>query len=154
MKSVTELFGMISIQSDLQKINLPTCSYFQTNILQNFIHRFIHHHPSLFCWAHQMIHQHRYIMLLMNESTFHVPSSYPIKVEASFEALNPERVKKLGNWDTQPDSPIFKFAIGKTGADFFRGAIELLHATYIGYHGDAREWLNDNPILTNELLNR
>jgi hypothetical protein len=30
----------------------------------------------------------------------------------------------------------------------------LLHATYIGYHGDAREWLDDNPELTVELLNR
>jgi hypothetical protein len=30
----------------------------------------------------------------------------------------------------------------------------LLHATYIGYHGDAREWLADNPELTKELLNR
>ncbi|MDP3208111.1 MAG: DUF4832 domain-containing protein, partial [Rhodoglobus sp.] len=42
----------------------------------------------------------------------------------------------------------------KTGPDFFRGALELLHATYIGYHGDAREWLTDNPALTRELLNR
>ena len=32
--------------------------------------------------------------------------------------------------------------------------MELLHATYIGYHGDAREWLDDNPDLTVELLNR
>jgi hypothetical protein len=47
-----------------------------------------------------------------------------------------------------------KYGKGKTGPDFFRGALGLLHATYIGYHGDAREWLDDNPALTRELLNR
>ena len=36
----------------------------------------------------------------------------------------------------------------------FRGALELLHATYIGYHGDAHEWLADNPEFTREMLNR
>jgi hypothetical protein len=29
-----------------------------------------------------------------------------------------------------------------------------LHASYIGYHGDARAWLDDNPALTRELVNR
>jgi len=33
-------------------------------------------------------------------------------------------------------------------------ALQLLHATYLGYHGDAREWLADNRELTKELLNR
>lgn len=63
-------------------------------------------------------------------------------------------VKRLGNWDGRPGSNVEKFGKGKKGADYFRGALELLHATYIGYHGDAREWLTDNPELTNELLNR
>ncbi len=30
----------------------------------------------------------------------------------------------------------------------------MLHATYVGYHGDAFDWLTDNPELTVELLNR
>jgi hypothetical protein len=64
------------------------------------------------------------------------------------------KVKSLGNWEPKPGSASFQFGKGKTGPDFFRGAIELLHATYIGYHGDAREWLTDNPELTKELLNR
>ena len=38
--------------------------------------------------------------------------------------------------------------------DYFRGALELLHATYIGYHGYAHEWLADNPEFTREMLNR
>jgi hypothetical protein len=64
------------------------------------------------------------------------------------------KVKTLGNWEARPGSAAFKFGRGKTGPEFFRGALELLHATYIGYHGDAREWLTDNPELTKELLNR
>ena len=46
------------------------------------------------------------------------------------------------------------YSKGKNGPDFFRGALDLLHATYLGYHGDANEWLMDNPRLTKELLNR
>lgn len=64
------------------------------------------------------------------------------------------KVKQLGNWEARTNSAAFKFGGGKTGPDYFRGAIDLLHATYIGYHGDAREWLTDNPELTKELLNR
>lgn len=64
------------------------------------------------------------------------------------------KVKELGNWETRPGSAAARFGRGKTGPDFFRGALELLHATYLGYHGDAREWLEDNPALTRELLNR
>jgi hypothetical protein len=64
------------------------------------------------------------------------------------------KVKSFGNWDTRPGSAALEYGKGKSGPDFFRGALGLLHATYIGYHGDAREWLSDNPGLTNELLNR
>jgi GH35 family endo-1,4-beta-xylanase len=64
------------------------------------------------------------------------------------------KVKQLGNWEARTGSEAAKFGRGKTGPDFFRGALELLHATYLGYHGDAREWLTDNPALTRELLNR
>jgi hypothetical protein len=38
--------------------------------------------------------------------------------------------------------------------DDLRGAIQLTHATYLGYHGDARKWLNDHPGLANELANK
>jgi uncharacterized protein DUF4832/GDSL-like lipase/acylhydrolase family protein/glycosyl hydrolase family 42 (putative beta-galactosidase) len=62
--------------------------------------------------------------------------------------------KRIGNWQGAPGSTIAKKGDGKTGADIFREALEILHATYIGYHGYAREWLVDNPELTKELLNR
>lgn len=71
-----------------------------------------------------------------------------------FELEHYGKVKKLGNWEGQAGSSLEKFGKGKTGPDYFRGALELLHASYIGYHGDAREWLTDNPELTKELLNR
>jgi len=63
-------------------------------------------------------------------------------------------VKRQGNWLAKPGSSLAKYGRGKSGADFFRGALGLLHATYIGYHGYAHEWLADNPELTVELLNR
>ena len=63
-------------------------------------------------------------------------------------------VKRLGNWDGRAGSNVAKFGKGKKGPDFFRGALEHLHASYIGYHGYAHEWLADNPELTKELLNR
>jgi hypothetical protein len=63
-------------------------------------------------------------------------------------------VKKLGNWEGRPDSLVAKHGRGKQGPDYFRGALELLRATYIGYHGDAHEWLADNPRFTREMLNR
>lgn len=71
-----------------------------------------------------------------------------------FELEHYGAVKKPGNWQGLPDSSVAKFGKGKKGPDFFRGALGLLHATYIGYHGDAHEWLTDNPELTKELLNR
>ena len=79
--------------------------------------------------------------------------AYP-RTPTVFELEHYGSVKKPGNWEGRPDSAVAKFGKGKTGPDFFRGALGLLHATYIGYHGYAHEWLTDNPELTVELLNR
>jgi hypothetical protein len=38
--------------------------------------------------------------------------------------------------------------------DDLRGAVTLTHATYLGYHGDARRWLSDHPDLAKELANK
>lgn len=77
-----------------------------------------------------------------------------LRMPTVFELEHYSAVKRLGNWTGTPGSSLAKYGGGKTGADFFRGALDLLHASYIGYHGDARDWLNDNPELTGELLNR
>jgi len=71
-----------------------------------------------------------------------------------FELEHYGKVKSQGNWTAEAGSAISKYAPGKTGPDYFRGALNLLHATYIGYHGYAHEWLTDNPQLTVELLNK
>ncbi len=42
-----------------------------------------------------------------------------------FELEHYGTVKKLGNWDGRPDSPVAKFGKGKKGPDYFRGALEL-----------------------------
>jgi hypothetical protein len=71
-----------------------------------------------------------------------------------FELEHYGAVKRPGNWEGRPDSLVARHGKGKKGPDYFRGALGLLHATYIGYHGYAHEWLADNPELTRELLNR
>lgn len=76
------------------------------------------------------------------------------KVPTVLELEHYGSVKKLGNWEARAGSKAAQFGQGKTGPDYFRGALGLLRATYIGYHGYAHEWLADNPALTGELLNR
>ena len=69
-----------------------------------------------------------------------------------FELQHYGAVKRDGNWlgdngeDTIP-------GLGVSGAEIFRNAIKLIHPTYIGFHGYIGEWYNDNPELTDELLN-
>ena len=61
-------------------------------------------------------------------------------------------VKKNGNWSGKNgEAKIDKY--GYSGADIMRKAIETMHATYIGYHGYAEDWLSENPDLTKELAN-
>jgi len=71
-----------------------------------------------------------------------------LKTPTVFELQHYGAVKRDGNWVVKEGSSLSKYAKGKSGPDFFRGAMELLHATYIGYHGDAHEWLTDNPEIT------
>ena len=77
-----------------------------------------------------------------------------LRTPTVFELEHYSAVKRGGNWEGKPNSSLAKYGGGKSGPDFFRGALNLLHATYIGYHGDAREWYQDNPQLTGQLLNQ
>jgi hypothetical protein len=58
-----------------------------------------------------------------------------------------------GTWEGKPGTVIAKH--GGNGPDFMRGAVRAMRATYLGYHGDARQWMSlpENPKLSNELLN-
>jgi hypothetical protein len=77
-----------------------------------------------------------------------------LKTPTIFELEHYSAVRRQGNWFGKPGSSLVKFGGGKTGADYFRGALRLLHATYIGYHGYAHQWYAENPDLTGELLNQ
>lgn len=69
-----------------------------------------------------------------------------------FELQHYGHVKADGNWKGANGAEILQ-KHGVSGAEIFRNAIRLMRPTYIGYHGYAEEWLNDNPQLTSELLN-
>lgn len=51
-----------------------------------------------------------------------------------------------GNWKGQDGSV--------RGAEILWGACEIMHPTWIGYHGYADQWLKDNPNLTRQLANK
>jgi hypothetical protein len=61
-------------------------------------------------------------------------------------------VKKNGLWLGKNGKDIIP-SFGYSGAKIFREAIKLEHATYIGFHGYAGEYLTNNPDLTVEMLN-
>ncbi len=69
-----------------------------------------------------------------------------------FELQHYGIVKRDSNWlGKNGEGTIARY--GHSGAEIMRKAIETMHATYIGYHGYAEEWITDNPDLTNQLAN-
>lgn len=93
------------------------------------------------------------------------PESDTVRSPAYFDEVYQQRptilelehytsVRRLGNWLGKPGSSMARHGQGRDGADFMRGAVDRLHATYIGYHGPADVWWRENPDLTGELLNR
>ena len=70
-----------------------------------------------------------------------------------FELEHYATVKAAGNWVGPNGSGMMPNAVC-TSAAWLERAIEILHATYIGYHGWAEEWYRDNPELHRRLANR
>jgi len=70
-----------------------------------------------------------------------------------FELEHYKIVKRNGIW-LGKNGMVNNHEKNISGAELMRKAIDIMHATYIGYHGYAEEWLADNPDLTNELANR
>lgn len=62
-------------------------------------------------------------------------------------------VKEDGNWIGKNGEGVIP-AYSYSGADIVRNIIKVMHATYIGFHGYAEEWLTDNPDLSKELANK
>lgn len=75
------------------------------------------------------------------------------EVPTILEAQHYHLVQNDGNWQGANGEQVLS-AYGMSGADFLRGAIDTMHATWIGYHGSASDWLSDNPDLARELANR
>lgn len=75
-----------------------------------------------------------------------------LKSPIVFELEHYGTVKRNGYWLGQNGADTIP-KLGHSGAEIMRKAIETMHATYIGYHGFAEEWLADNPDLTEELAN-
>jgi hypothetical protein len=69
-----------------------------------------------------------------------------------FELEHYGKVKTNGYWLGKNGTNIIpEYKV--SGADVFRNAVKIMHATYIGFHGYLGEWLKDNPDFTNEMLN-
>jgi len=97
-----------------------------------------------------------YVQRFLNTWTIIHPEFYdPLYLQEPivFELQHYHIVKNDGNWlGKNGMEKIAKY--GYSGAAIMRKAIELMHATYIGYHGFAEDWLTDNPDLSKELANR
>jgi hypothetical protein len=95
--------------------------------------------------------------LLVHWYVDNFPSTFTVRHPEYFERMWRERpinmeldhygaVKSAGDWQGQ-DGAI-------KGADIVRGAMGLMHPTYIGYHGYADDWLRENPNLAGQLANK
>jgi hypothetical protein len=84
---------MIPTYPDLQKTDLPPFGDLQTHTLQYLVYRFARYYPPIFSRTHEMIHQHRHIVRLVQGLTFHPSILPPFKAEASFGVFNPEGIK-------------------------------------------------------------
>src|ERR1017187_5525252 len=70
---------MVPVQPHFQKNDLPPLLDLNARRLQHFVHPLTHHHPAIFRGTDQVIHQHRYIVTLVDVTTFHPSSSHQSK---------------------------------------------------------------------------
>lgn len=97
--------------------------------------------------------------LQQNLSTYSVtnPEFYTPLYETKPVIMETEHytsIKSNGNWvGKNGQDPISKLN-GFSGADIFKGVLNIMHPTYIGYHGFVEDWYADNPDLAKELLNK
>ncbi|MFZ5833434.1 MAG: hypothetical protein ACOY3P_25385 [Planctomycetota bacterium] len=97
-----------------------------------------------------------YVKTYMDTWTISHPQFYdPLYLQKPiiFELQHYGSVKDDGHWLGKNGANVIP-SLGVSGAEVFRKAIETMHATYIGYHGYAEEFLQENPDLVGSLLNR
>jgi Ricin-type beta-trefoil lectin domain-like/Domain of unknown function (DUF4832)/Beta-galactosidase len=84
------------------------------------------------------------------------PSTYSIKYPRIFEeawATKPTLLEAQ-HYRIQKEEGIWQGTDGSTkGGDMMLGALRLTHASYIGFHGYADQWLAENPNLAKKIAN-
>ena len=62
-------------------------------------------------------------------------------------------IKNDGHWKGKNGKEIIP-KYNRSAAEILTGAIQTMHATYIGFHGFVEEWYTENPDLACELANK
>lgn len=76
-----------------------------------------------------------------------------LKKPIIYELQHYHEVVRDGNWKGKNGAQKID-KLGYSGSEIMRKSMELMHATYIGFHGFAEDWLRDNRELSNDLANR
>lgn len=85
------------------------------------------------------------------------PDTYTVARPWYFEKVSPHypTVIELEHYSDMLESGCWEGENGCiSGADFSRGALDLMHASYFSFHGYARDWYAENAELADELANK
>lgn len=97
--------------------------------------------------------------VLVRHYVEHYPETFSLRSPELFQqaADTLPTILELQHYGVMKDTKIDGTWAGRNGeergGEMFVKALRLARATWIGYHGDAREWLDENPELTVELAN-
>lgn len=76
-----------------------------------------------------------------------------LKKPIIYELQHYHEVVRDGNWKGKNGAAKIE-SLGFSGGEIMRKSMELMRATYIGFHGFAEDWLLNNRELSNDLANR
>jgi len=85
------------------------------------------------------------------------PSTYSVQSPELFDKVfrNKPAILELQHYRQQKSEGDWLGVDGSTkGGDLLKGAIDISHATFVGYHGYADEWLKENPTLARKFANK
>lgn len=85
------------------------------------------------------------------------PATYSVQSPELFDQVfrNKPAILELQHYNMQKQNNNWIGVDGAVkGGDLLKGAIDVSHATFVGYHGYAKEWLQENPSLAGKLANR
>jgi hypothetical protein len=79
--------NMILVCAYLQKLHLVAFRNFQTYLFQNFINPVVKHCSSVLCRKYQVVHQHRYVVALVDIF------AHPQSLRRKRRGIQPEEIK-------------------------------------------------------------